>query len=298
MALSRQWHSARTQSSEIKGKWNRHTEQSDLPKSAQPDLLTPSLSLLWLLLRRWSWLIEIALFTDYHFNNLTSYVRNPAWGMFFLMQSVCYLHFSQVGTKIRLVGYSFYLHLGLCPCHSGIVWCYCCSCILTWQGNILVTRKWKLKTKMSHSPHIPEGKKTEHNINKKSNKPIFKNKSWSRRSWVISLCICVHAPSPWQLSCCVQFLFFECRMGTTAVFCFDISVSSPPSLPFVSCFPCHIWLVFSVDRESLPCSFTWLRLNWPPHSFEVLNRWITTLLHAPGYCFLMGFPTCCQPENK
>lgn len=159
MVLSRQWHSARTQSSEIKGKWNRHTEQSDLPKSAQPDLLTPSLSLLWLLLRRWSWLIEIALFTDYHFNNLTSYVRNTAWRVVFLMQSVCYLHFSQVGTKIRLVGYSFYLHLGLCPCHSGIVWCYCCSCTHTWQGNNLVTRKLKLKTKMSHSPPIWRAKK-------------------------------------------------------------------------------------------------------------------------------------------
>lgn len=90
MALSRRWHSARTQSSEIKGKWNGHTEQSDLPKSAQPDLLTPSLSLLWLLLRRWSWLIEIALFTDYHFNNLTSYVRNPAWGVVFF-DAICLL---------------------------------------------------------------------------------------------------------------------------------------------------------------------------------------------------------------
>lgn len=226
-----------------------------------------------------------------------SEIQHEGW--FFLMQSVCYLHFSQEGTKIRLVGYSFYLHLGLCPCHSGIVWCYCCSCILTWQGTILVRSKWKLKTKLSHSPPIPEGKKPpKTTTTKKPNKPIFKNKSWSHRSWIKSLCISVCASSPWQLSSCVQFLFYECRMGTIAVFCFDISVSSPPSLPVVSCFSCHIWLVFSVDGEPLPWSFAWLTLNWPPHSFEVLNRWITTWLHAPGFWFLMGFPTCCQPENK
>lgn len=177
MALSRRWHRARTQSSEIKGEWNRHTEQSDLPKSAQPDLLTPSLSLLWLLLRRWSWLIEIALFTDYHFNNLTSNVRNPAWGMVFLVQSVCYLHFFQVGTKIRLVGFSLYLHMDLCSCRPGIAYHYCCSCILTWQGNILITRKWKLKTKTPPPP---------------PKKSICKNKSWSHRSWenlIVYLCM-------------------------------------------------------------------------------------------------------------
>lgn len=153
MTLSRQWHGARTQSGEIKGEGSRHTEQSDLPKSAQPDLLTPSLSLLWLPFRRWSWLIEIALFTDYHFNNLPSNVRNPAWEMVFLVQSVCHLHFSQVGVKIRPVVFSFYLYLGLCSCHPGITQCYCCSCILTWQGNILITRKWKLKTK---TPPLPK----------------------------------------------------------------------------------------------------------------------------------------------
>lgn len=153
MTLSRQWHGARTQSGEIKGEGSRHTEQSDLPKSAQPDLLTPSLSLLWLPFRRWSWLIEIALFTDYHFNNLPSNVRNPAWEMVFLVQSVCHLHFSRVGVKIRPVVFSFYLYLGLCSCHPGITQCYCCSCILTWQGNILITRKWKLKTK---TPPLPK----------------------------------------------------------------------------------------------------------------------------------------------
>lgn len=163
MALSRRWHRARTQSSEIKGKWNRHIEHSHLPKSAQPDLLTPSLSLLWLLLRRWSWLIEIALLTDYHFNNLTSNVRNPAWGVFFfIVQSVCYLCFSQVGIKMGLGGFSLSLPLGLCPHCPGVAQCYCCSCILAWQGNILITRKWKLKT---NPPHLQINQSAKINLN-------------------------------------------------------------------------------------------------------------------------------------
>lgn len=76
-------------------------------------------------------------------------------------------------------------------------------------GEYSCYKEMKIKNKNVPLSTYPRGKNPEHNINKKPNKSIFKNNSWSHRSWVKSLRICVHASSPWQLSCCVQFLFFS-----------------------------------------------------------------------------------------
>ena len=114
------------------------------------------------------------------------------------------------------------------------------------------------------------------------NKSTCNNKSWSPRSWE-NVCVSMHASSPWHLSSCVKFLFSECGMETTTVFCFDISVSLQPPLPVLVA-SCATYDWSSVLIGSL-CRGVLHALNWPPSSFQVLNRWIITSFMPRGFDF-------------